>query len=459
MKLSNLLQRKDTTYVKVVTRIAPSPTGPLHVGTARTALFNYLFAKHHGGLFLLRIEDTDKKRSKEEFEEDITTGLSWLHLSYDGFEKQSLRADIHHTYIEQLIKDGKAYISTEISKKDPTKTLELIRLNNPNKDVTFHDLIRGDITFNTAELGDFVVAKSRREPLYNLTVVIDDYEMGITHVIRGEDHISNTPRQILIQEALGIKRPYYAHLPLILASDRSKLSKRHGAVSLSEFKSGYLPEAVINYLALLGWNPGVDNEIFSLEELVRIFDITKVQKGGAIFDIEKLKATNRQYINRLDEETLLAMVIEKLPKRVKQLEYFSGNILKVALPLIRERIKTFDDITALGQNKELDFYFARPKYEAKELLGKDVHELGEIKVHLETIQSALELLDADVFSKDSIKAAVWDYATEKGRGSVLWPMRYALTGLPKSPDPFIVSEILGKDETLARLSAASGKIK
>ena len=459
MKFSNLFRRKDKKSFKVVTRIAPSPTGPLHVGTARTALFNYLFAKHHGGLFLLRIEDTDKKRSKDEFEQDITSGLSWLQLPYDGFEKQSLRTDIYHSYIEQLVKDGKAYVSTEISKEDPTKTLELIRLNNPNKDVTFHDLVRGDITFNTAELGDFVVAKSHREPLYHLTVVVDDFEMGITHVIRGEDHISNTPRQILIQEALGIERPYYAHLPLILASDRSKLSKRHGAVSLSEFKSGYLPEAMINYLALLGWNPGVDDEIFSLEELVKLFDIEKVQKGGAVFDIEKLKATNRQYINRLDEETLLAMVIEKLPKRVKQLEYFGGKTLTTVLPLIKERIKTFDDITALGQNKELDFYFARPKYEAKELLENDARDLEKVKIHLMTLYGMLKLLDSDTFSKDSIKAAVWNYATEKGRGSVLWPMRYALTGLPKSPDPFIVSEILGKDETLARLSAASGKIK
>ena len=444
---------------KVVTRIAPSPTGPFHIGTARTALFNYLFAKHHGGLFLLRIEDTDKKRSKDEFEQDITSGLSWLQLPYDGFKKQSLRTDIYHTYIEQLIENKNAYSSMEASKDDPTKTVELIRLKNPNKNVTFHDLIRGDITFNTAELGDFVVAKSRHEPLYNLTVIIDDFEMGVTHVIRGEDHISNTPRQILIQEALGIKRPYYAHLPLILASDRSKLSKRHGSVSLSAFKNGYLPEAMINYLALLGWNPGVDDEIFSLEELVKLFDIAKVQKGGAIFDIDKLDATNRQYINRLDEETLLAMVIEKLPKRVKQLEYFSEKILSMALPLIRERIKTFDDVTTLAENRELDFYFARPEYEAKKLLGKNEHDLEKVKVHLETLQGILKQLDEKIFSKDRIKAAVWNFATKEGRGAVLWPMRYALTGLSKSPDPFIVSEILGKDETLARLRVASGKIK
>jgi len=459
MKLSDLFKRKGGGSARVVTRIAPSPTGPLHVGVARTALFNYLFAKHHGGHFLLRIEDTDKKRSKEEFEQDITDGLAWLGLSYDGFEKQSLRSHVYSAYIERLIKSGRAYISTETSKEDSTKKLELIRLKNPNKDITFHDLIRGDITFNTTELGDFVVAKNHREPLYHLTVVIDDFEMGISHVIRGEDHISNTPRQILIQEALDIERPNYAHLPLILANDRSKLSKRHGAASLSTFRSGYLPEAMLNYLALLGWNPKTNEEILTREELIELFDITAVQKGGAIFDIEKLKAINKEYINNLDENILQEKIIDVLPARVKQLEHFNGKILSAALPLIRERIKTFDDIVELANKRELDFYFARPEYEASKLLPKDARDLVQVKVHLETVHSILTSLDVEVFSKDSIKAAVWDFATRKGRGAVLWPMRYALTGLPKSPDPFTVSEILGKDETLARLSTAFGKIK
>ena len=459
MKFSNPFQKKSGTEAKVVTRIAPSPTGPLHVGTARSALFNYLFAKHHDGLFLLRIEDTDRKRSKKEFEQDIIEGLAWLQLPYDGFEKQSLRTDIYTTYIDRLIDSNKAYSSKEASKEDPTKTAELIRLKNPNKDITFHDLIRGDITFNTAELGDFVIAKSRSEPLYHLTVVVDDFEMGVSHIIRGEDHISNTPRQILIQEALGIERPSYAHLPLILAEDRSKLSKRHGAVSLSAFKSGYLPDAMINYLAFLGWNPGTKEEILTRDELIKLFDISDVQKGGAIFDIVKLKAVNKKYINRLDREALQERVISKLPTRVKQLEHFSEEILNSALPLIRERIKTFDDITALAENGELDFYFARPNYEASRLLSKDAHDLGQVKVYLETLHSILGSLDAGAFSEDSIKAAVWDFATKEGRGLVLWPMRYALTGLAKSPDPFIISEILGKDETLARLSAASAKIK
>ncbi|MEK7506432.1 MAG: glutamate--tRNA ligase, partial [Patescibacteria group bacterium] len=212
----------------VITRFAPSPTGNLHVGSARTALFNYLFTKKHGGTFLLRIEDTDKERSKKEFEDDILHGLSWLGISYDGeIVRQSERTVLYKTYLERIVASGAAYEAEE--NKD--KTGKVIRFKNPNKTVAFHDLIRGDISFDTAELGDFVVAKDKETPLYHLAVVVDDHEMGITHVIRGEDHISNTPRQILIQEAIGAKRPLYAHIPLILAPDRSKLSKRHGAVS------------------------------------------------------------------------------------------------------------------------------------------------------------------------------------------------------------------------------------
>ena len=270
--------------------MAPSPTGKLHIGGVRTALYNFLYARQNGGKFILRIEDTDKERNKKEYEEDILEGFKWLGLNYDELYKQSDRGEIYKKYLEKLISDDLAYEAED----------KVIRFRNPGKDVIFNDLIRGDIKFNTEELGDFVIAKSIDDPLYHLAVVVDDHESGITHIIRGEDHISNTPRQILIQEAIGASRPLYAHLPLILAPDRSKLSKRkHGeSVSLEYYRNkGYSAEAIINYLALLGWNPGTDQEIFTLDELLKVFNLQKVHKGGAILDEKKLSWVNRKHFN------------------------------------------------------------------------------------------------------------------------------------------------------------------
>ena len=275
---------------KIITRFPPSPTGNFHVGSARTALFNFLFARKNNGKFILRIEDTDKTRSKKEFEDNIFESLEWLGLKYDEFYRQSDRGKIHRTYIEKMLDDGSIYEAED----------KIIRFKNPNKKVKFNDLVRGEIEFDTTELKDFIIAKSVDEPLYHLAVVIDDFESNITHVIRGEDHISNTPRQILIQETISAPRPIYAHLPLILAPDRSKLSKRkHGeSVSLNYYRDkGYSPEAMINYLALLGWNPGTEQEIFTLPELINVFDFSRVHKGGAIFDEKKLAWVNRKHFN------------------------------------------------------------------------------------------------------------------------------------------------------------------
>ena len=273
---------------KVITRFPPSPTGFLHIGNARTALFNYLFAKHNNGSFLVRVEDTDRARSKKEYEKGMLESLEWLGLKRDGeLWHQSQRTEIYEKYLRKLIEEDKIYLSKETAGENK----EVLRFRNPNKIVAFDDMVRGRVQFNTTELEDFVIAKSITEPLYHLAVVVDDFEAGITHVIRGEDHISNTSRQILIQEAIGAPRPAYVHLPLILASDRSKLSKRkHGeSVSLDYYRQkGYLPQALLNYLALLGWNPGTDKEIFTLEELVKAFDISQIHKGGAIFDEKKL---------------------------------------------------------------------------------------------------------------------------------------------------------------------------
>ncbi|MFA5695896.1 MAG: glutamate--tRNA ligase family protein [Bacilli bacterium] len=270
----------------IVTRFAPSPTGLLHIGNYRTALFSYLYAKQNNGQFILRIEDTDKERSKMEYEDNIIESLKWLGLGYDKFYRQSNNIRDHKFYLEKLIEEGKAYVAEE----------GIIRLKNPGQKITFHDIIRGDITFDTTELKDFIIAKSLDRPLFHLAVVIDDYLEGVTHVIRGEDHISNTPRQILIYEALGWKHPMYAHLPLVLAEDKSKMSKRKGAKSLLEYRDlGYSPEAMLNAIAFIGWNPGTEKEVYTKDELIKDFSLERVKLGGAKLGSQKLEWFNKQH--------------------------------------------------------------------------------------------------------------------------------------------------------------------
>ncbi len=446
--------------MNVVTRIPPSPTGHLHIGTARTALFNYLFARNNKGSFVFRSEDTDKARSTKEYEEEIISGLKKLGINWDNDDlvRQSERADIYRKYLEKGIEDGHFYISKEESKQNPGEMVEVIRLKNPNKTITFNDLIRGDITFDTTELGDIVVARSIDDALYHLTVVIDDYEMGVTHVLRGEDHISNTPRQILIQEALGFSRPEYAHLPLILAPDRSKMSKRHGATAIEDyFAEGFLPEAIINYLALLGWNSGTDKEIYTLEELVEIFNISQVQKSGAVFDKQKFRWINRQHLDLLSEEDYRTKVLEFLPSRVKELANFNDERFSKLLPVIRERAEIFGDVTTAGEVGEYDFAFDAPDVPVEMLAWKKDNSIKDVLPRLEKLISLLD--NADFSTTENIKSAVWDFAEKEGRGEVLWPMRVALTGLEKSPDPFTVAYIIGAVDTKERLKAAYDKIK
>ncbi len=428
---------------KIITRFAPSPTGFLHVGSARTALFNFLYARKYDGKFLLRIEDTDKERSTKEFEEDILNGLKSLGISWDNkneLVRQSERGEVYKRYLEKMIEDGSAYEAEE----NADKSGKVIRFKNTNEKIKFSDLIRGDIEFNTTELGDFVIAKSMEQPLYHLAVVVDDFEMGITHVIRGEDGISNTPRQILIQRAIGAQEPKYAHIPLILAQDKSKLSKRHGAVSVSEYiKQGYLPEALVNFLAMIGWNPGDDREIFSMEELIKEFSLEKVQKGGAVFNQDKLDWLNKQYLKKIPEKIIEQNIVKYLT--MFNIQY---STLHKITPIIMERISKWSDIEKMVIEGELDYYFKTPKVDKEKLVWKD-DVLETAKKYLEKIVELLQR--ADFTSPDTIKESVWDYAEKEGRGNVLWPMRYALSGRDKSPDPFTLAYILGKEETIRRL--------
>jgi len=427
-------------------RIAPSPTGDLHVGTARTALVNYLFAKKFGGKFILRFEDTDKERSKLEFEKSIIDGLHWLKLSWDEEFKQSERTEIYKEYIQKLIDSGDAYISQEEIKEEGQRS-EVIRFKNPNKIITFNDMIRGEISFDTKELGDFVIAKSLEDPLYHLAVVVDDMTMNISHVIRGEDHISNTPRQIAIIEALGADIPEYAHLPLLLGADRSKLSKRHGAKAVTEYKNdGYLPEAFINYLAFLGWNPGDDREVMNISELSEAFDMNGVQKGGAIFNQEKLDWYNKEYIKLMLDEELIPK-IKDIFKNVR-----NEDINKLT-PFIKERITKLTDIQTLKKEGEFDFLFSAPNIKKDDLVWKEEPVSASID-NLIKVTKVLESSDLDNFiSADTVKNLIWPLAEEVGRGNLLQPLRFGLSGRARSMDPFSIIYFLGKDETVARLKS------
>ncbi len=448
----------STIQRKIVTRMAPSPTGHLHIGTIRTTLFNFLYARRQRGSFIMRIEDTDKERSTKEFETEILEGLMQLGLEWDGFYRQSERAQIYRGYLEKAITEGKAYLSKEESKNRPGEEVEVVRLKNPNKVITFSDEIRGDITFDTTDLGDFVIARSLDDALYHFTVVVDDHEMEVSHVIRGEDHISNTPRQILIQEAIGAERPIYAHLPLILAPDRSKLSKRHGAVMLSEYTGqGFLVPALINYLALLGWNPGTDQELYSLTDLVNVFDLSGIQKGGAIFDIEKLKWFNKEYLRKFDATQFSEYVSTFIPSSISSLPQYSEARLLRLMPTIQERIAVGTEVTDEYEKGEYDFAFKAPHADPAMIKWKNDATPRETLPRLQKLAEIVATIPEDA-SQEEIKQAIWDYAVEVGKGEVLWPLRVALTGKERSPDPFTVLYIIGSAEAYNRIRIACDTI-
>ena len=443
---------------KIVCRFAPSPTGPLHVGGVRSALFNYLYARQNGGKLILRIENTDKERSKKEYENDIIEGFKWFGLEFDETHRQSDRVAIHQRYLKQLLDSGKAYVSKEAEhaggnrKADAEpRRAEVIRFKNPNRKVAFDDLIKGHIEFDTTELGDFVIAKSLDEPLFHLAVVVDDFDMGITHVIRGEDHISNTPRQMLIQEAIGAPTPIYAHIPLILASDRSKLSKRkHGeSVSLKFYREqGYLPEALLNFLALLGWNPGDDRELLTKKELVKEFKLEKVQKGGAVFNVEKLNWMNKEYWIKDKVKQIAGELSDSEIGRTLK----TKQVTQLAA-VVAPRIEYLGQIKKLMEAKELDYILRLPVYDSNQLLWSKKPDKANARKHIESIIGMLDTAKKPL-TEASVKSLIFPYAEKEGRGEVLWPLRFALSGLERSIDPFNLIAILGKTESVVRLKKA-----
>ena len=444
--------------MSVVVRIPPSPTGRLHIGTARTALFNYLFARHNGGAIVFRSEDTDRTRSKKEYEDEIIAGLTWLGISWDSFSRQSEHASRHRELLEKLVGEGKAYVSAEPAKDDPSKTVEVVRLKNPGKSVTFTDLIRGDITFDMAELGDFVIARSLDDALYHFAVVVDDMDALVTHIIRGEDHISNTPRQILIQEALGAARPEYAHLPLILDAKRAKLSKRSGtATSVMDYKDdGFMPEALVNYLALLGWSPGTPQEDFSLADLVEAFSLDGIQKSGAAWSREKLLSVNQRWMRKLPGDEFLAR-LTSLP--ALSVGMTQKDTLVKSVPLLKERAQTFAEARELLSG-ELACLFEAPALDPAKILAKEPADRSGMTVA--ALHGLLEPLSGlpDDISAETARSVVMPLADAEeakgkgGRGAVLWPLRYALSGQERSPDPFTLIALIGKQESVSRIGKA-----
>ncbi|MBP9818929.1 MAG: glutamate--tRNA ligase [Candidatus Pacebacteria bacterium] len=452
---------------KVVTRFAPSPTGFLHSGTYRTAVFSYLFAKKHGGEFILRIEDTDKERSKKEYEDNIMESLSWLNMSYDRFYRQSENAPRHKEILEKLISNGNAYISKEEARDGSGVIKEIVRFKNPNRIVSFVDAIRGEIKMDTTDLGDFVIAKNLNEPLFHLAVVVDDADEGVTHIIRGDDHISNTPRHILLYEALGFEVPTYAHLPLVLSEDRTKLSKRKGAKAITEYRDqGYLPGAMLNFITMIGFNDGTEKEIFTMDELIQAFDLEKVQKGGAIFNPVKLDWLNKEHIKLLSGADFKKQVLVYMSDALQSLPTFTERIDAV-LPTIKERLTKFGDIRDMEAVGDLQYFFIDPSYDSALLLctekqrkGKEsmiIADLVPVYGNLKTIISQINAADGN-FTPDSIKEAVWPYAEQEGRGLVLWALRTALSGKERSPDPFTLVSIFGKEEAIRRIDIALQKI-
>ena len=480
-------------------RFAPSPTGELHIGGARTALFNWLFARHSKGKFILRIEDTDFLRSERSFSRSAIENLRWLGLDWDeGPQKeggygpyfQSQRLRIYEEHALRLLKEGKAYYcyctleeleerkkklraegklpkydgrcralsARERARFEKEGRVPSIRFKVPEEGTTYvEDLLRGKVSFENKILGDFIILKSNKTPTFNFANVIDDTLMIITYVIRGDDHLSNTPRQILLYKALGFESPRYAHIPMILGRDGTKLSKRHGATSISYYKEeGYLPWAIVNYLALLGWSTIDSQQFFEKEELIKKFSLERVGKSADIFDPDKLKWMNGEYIRKMKPEALTDLLIPYLKKANlirKELNQEERDKVAKVVPLERERIKTLSQITDLA-----DFFFKSDfDYEpqaVKKRLRKDY-----VPSLLEEMKKRIKQLSS--FTEKNLEEIARNLAEELSlsTGKVFHPLRGALTGRMKGPGLFELAVVLGKEEVLRRIDRALKMLK
>jgi len=429
----------------VKVRFAPSPTGYLHIGGARTALFNWLFARHNKGIFLLRIEDTDQQRSTEEATQAILDSMKWLGLDWDeGPYFQSRRLSIYKQHAEKLVALGKAFYDTDEEGR------KAIRFKMQDGATEINDLVHGTITFDASLIEDFVILKADGFPTYNFACVVDDAEMEITHIIRGDDHISNTPKQIALYNAFGFKMPEFAHIPMILGEDGSRLSKRHGATSVTEYRDkGYLPHALVNFLALLGWSPGNDQEIISIQEMIEKFTLKRVNKTSAQFNNTKLDWMNGQYIKNTPIEHLTTEVKVFFEKAGIDLTKISAEWLSSLVTLYHERFKTFQDLL----NQTTFFFTDTIEYDpaaVDKFLKKE--GIGEL---LKEVHSAISLIEN--FDKKHLEDSLRALTTRVGVGfsKLAQPMRVAITGKSVSAGIFETMELLGKERTLNRLDYAT----
>ncbi len=479
-------------FSEVRVRMAPSPTGFFHVGSARTALYNWLFTQHNKGKFILRIEDTDVERSSEDMIKVVLEGMAWLGMDqYEGPYYQSKRMDIYKKHIEKLIKEGKAYYcycdpqdlkkerqaayekkedwkydrrclnlsKAERAEKEKSNTPKAVRFLVPDHGVTYKDIVYGEISRDSKDIEDFIIQRANGTPMYNLACVVDDYEMGITHVIRGADHITNTPKQILLYEALNLQKPEFAHLPLILGKDKSKLSKRHGAVSLQEYQEkGFLPDALVNYLALLGWSPGDDQEIFmrrgildmgtvDTSKLAAQFTLECISKSNAVFDTTKLEWMNQQYIMQLHHpkfrELLKPFIIKSGLMTAQEIEHKTAWLTGVC-HLMQPRLKTLSDIDKNGR-----FFFKDDFEYDKDALNKHFN-----KKSLDIVKKFLvELQNIENFNAQKIELTLRGFVDEykiKAR-DLIHPLRAFITGSSGGPPLFETLELIGKEKCVSRI--------
>ena len=477
----------------VVTRFAPSPTGFQHIGGVRTALYAWAWARKNDGTFILRIEDTDKEREVPGSIEHVMELLRWLGLEWDfGPDKpgsfgpciQSQRLDTYMKAAHELIAKGLAYPdpysaeeidafrkAAETEKRpflfrdhrpaqfDTWDGTRPLRFKVPEiKRYKWHDEVRGDLEAGEEALDDFILMKSDGYPTYNFAHIIDDMHMGVTHIMRADEFISSTPKFLSLYEGLGIVPPKFVTLPPILREDKTKkLGKRDGAKDALEYRTeGYLPDAFINALAMIGWNPGGDQEIFSRDELIATFDISGIQTHGGVFNEEKLRWFNREYLLHMTTDEFSAYTMPTLKEALieRGITDMDATIAQKLLPVIHERISTSNDLRAMVGEGEFDYYFKKPILDVTKIPFKGGSPTDTVK-HLQHVKETFVKSSEDQFKDpENIKSLIWDYATEVGRGGVLWPLRYALTGAERSPDPFTVISIIGLAETLARIDAA-----
>ncbi|MFA7191870.1 MAG: glutamate--tRNA ligase [Candidatus Paceibacterota bacterium] len=486
----------NTDNKKIVTRFAPSPTGFMHVGNVRTALFAYLWAKRNNGTFILRIEDTDKEREVSGSIEHIFESLKWLGIDWDegpGIDGphapyiQSQRLDLYKKYAMKLLEKGLAYpdpyteeeVAVFRQKAEEEKRPFLYREHRPDHDkewdgraplrfkvpnikrYEWYDLVFGDLSAGEEALDDIILIKGDGYPTYNFAHIVDDIEMGVTHVMRGQEFISSTPKFLSIYEGLDIVPPIFATLPPIMATGgNKKLGKRDGAKDILDYrKEGYLPETMVNFLAFLGWNPGDDREVMSASEIANEFDISRIQKSGAQFNDEKLDWLNKEYLKKLSYEDQEEYILKFIPESIKGLPGFSNEIVHNITPVVIDRVSKGLDVETMALAGELVYYFGKPVYEKDVLFFKSskIPQENKYEILASYLDKSIIIVDGileENFNKDFIKESIWPYAEEVGRGDILWPIRYALSGRDKSPDPFMLMEILGKKETIERLKSA-----